>query len=1268
MSLFANHWTTGFSRAASLAVAALVSGVGLMSHPAPARGADIEVFFIPTEERPKASVLFIVDTSQSMFTATERTEEPYDPARTYSGSWNSDRYYWVAGSNLPISNGNMLSDARFLCPNLKAEVNREGFVTPGIDVAQQVTSRGNTYFVPLAENITPTSQSDKPVYCNGDGTLPSGLSFQPPGTYRSNYTFYDGNYLNYKSNPPTTGDDGPPRIDVMLETLVKVVENTNGIRVGLMRLDSDGDTANEIEADCSVTTVDVEGTHGGDGGMIVYPATDIDLPGVKEEIRYLSGIDIGTWDGATPEAIATGAGPWSSGKMVDTIVTDPLDNPCWTRLFSPSGRAPLAGAFAESLRYFTGDQVWTGSRGNVDAKHKFDSVAESVASTRGAGAYDPDDTADHCPLSQIQQCYYRSPMKGQTCSAPKSYIIMITDGTTEQEGNSDASIANLIGGSCGVNAADQAILNVTRPFGYQGEDALENPSMCVNDLARYLETQLVKTFTVGFQLGSGPAADAAQRLLEDTASFRDDGQKGYYTADTAEELELALNAALREALVDAASFTAPAVTVNAFNRTQNLNDLYLSVFQPANSYRWKGNIKKYAVDPVSGQIVDRMNVPAVGPDGAFKKTAQSFWHTGTDGNTVTSGGAATELPAHGDRRIFTDLASDTITSAGNHLSQVAQHPDAALLTGLNLTPGLDPAVYTPADLVDWALGKDVSDRGRPAQTTPPSDPALGPNAPNGIEDETRLDMGDPVHARPATVVYGGSASQPDPNDAVVYVVTNDGMLHAIDAQTGSELWAYMPLKFVQQLGQRFVNANGWQTRGYGLDGSIRDVRIDRNGNGFVEPSDGDRVLLYFGERRGGRDYYAIDVTNRNSPQLLWNKGPADYPGIGQTWSSPQPARVRLEGETVPRLVLVFGGGYSDLHDAPGFYGDDFFGNAVYMVDAFTGDLIWRAAPACDIGDACLELPEMRFAIPADVRVLDLNGDSLADRMYAADLGGRIWRFDIFNGNAPTGNTEDPANGTTTRLVEGGILASIGAAEDTTPADADKRKFYFAPDPSLLRIGTSTVINIAAGSGNREMPISDTVTNDGIFSIRDYKVFGPLFSSQYKQDCTGETGPCHQWVTESDDDLVDLTTVADSTAIVGLEKDGWKIWLNDDEKVLAETRTFEGAIFATTYTPQITDQCTFGQAALYVMRALDARPVNVYQNDKPLGDTPEERVTLLNQQTIPPEVTFIFPSPTQVNCLGQGCRPQPICLVGPEGCGSGFNNQPVRSFWRQRGAE
>src|SRR4030095_1759635 len=89
--------------------------------------------------------------------------------------------------------------------------------------------------------------------------------------------------------------------------------------------------------------------------------------------------------------------------------------------------------------------------------------------------------------------------------------------------------------------------------------------------------------------------------------------------------------------------------------------------------------------------------------------------------------------------------------------------------------------------------------------------------------------------------------------------------------------------------------------------------------------------------------------------------------------------------------------------------------------------------------------------------IDLDGDQLADRMYAADTGGRVWRFDIHNGQ--------PA----TSLVRGGVFASIGRAGGAGTDPTDARRFYYAPDVSMMKQDGNVFLNLAIGSGYPRHP-------------------------------------------------------------------------------------------------------------------------------------------------------------------------------------------------------
>jgi type IV pilus assembly protein PilY1 len=230
--------------------------------------------------------------------------------------------------------------------------------------------------------------------------------------------------------------------------------------------------------------------------------------------------------------------------------------------------------------------------------------------------------------------------------------------------------------------------------------------------------------------------------------------------------------------------------------------------------------------------------------------------------------------------------------------------------------------------------------------------------------EARQDMGDPLHAKPAVVIYGGSESSPDITDAVVFSPTNDGMLHAIDAETGDELWAFMPQEVLDGILPLYLST-ATSSKHYALDADVRALKYDVDQNGIVEPGDGDRVILYFGQRRGGGDYFAVDVTDRDQPEHLWTIGATQLPNLGQTWSTPAITRVDINGasQNSQKLVLIFAGGYDDTQD--GYtYKTDSVGNSIFMVDAVTGALLWRASRA----GADLNLASMRHSIPSNVRV------------------------------------------------------------------------------------------------------------------------------------------------------------------------------------------------------------------------------------------------------------------------------------------------------------
>jgi len=436
------------------------------------------------------------------------------------------------------------------------------------------------------------------------------------------------------------------------------------------------------------------------------------------------------------------------------------------------------------------------------------------------------------------------------------------------------------------------------------------------------------------------------------------------------------------------------------------------------------------------------------------------------------------------------------------------------------------------------------------------------------------------------------------------------------------------------------------------------LKYDVNGDGIIDPSAGDRVILYFGQGRGGSTYYAIDATDRNHPQFMWSVGPSQLPGIGQAWSTPALARVNVGGGTqssAQKIVLIIGGGYDVAEETPSYTTQDTVGMSLYMLDAVSGAVLWRAGFTGSGAD--LELARMDHAIPSDVAVLDTNGDGFADRLYVGDLAGQLWRFDITNGNSRS------------NLIAGGVIASLGTHDDSVPSLAATRRFYNVPDVAAVeKRGTAPYMNIAIGSGYRGHPLN-TSMQDRLYAVRDFLPFTPLTQAQYSA-----------LTVIHDADLTDITSSV--TPTIAPASPGWKLLLNQPgnswvgEKVLTAASTFNDQILFTTYTPGASSSSagscipTIGTNKFYAISVFDGSPVaNLNHHD---NQTIDDRSTTLAQSGIAPSLAFLFPAPTTT--LGINGQPvnstqsPVVCMSGVEVLGACRNFQSrIKTYWNEADA-
>ncbi len=798
---------------------------------------------------------------------------------------------------------------------------------------------------------------------------------------------------------------------------------------------------------------------------------------------------------------------------------------------------------------------------------------------------------------------YESPIE---FACQKNFIVFLSDGMPFGDGDADSEITGQPGftaatgsGSCaGGNCLDEAAEYL------YNRDLIDDTVLA--------DQQNVVTYTIGF--------DIDLPLLEDAAIA---GGGEYFRANDTASLTTVLTNIVTSILDTQTTFSAPAVSVNSFNRTRNLNDLFVAVFRPDGTVHWPGNLKKYRLDPANNEIVDADGVSAVdAATGFFTDTSRSFWNVAADGSDVTAGGAASKLPDPTVRNVYTYLGiSNNLTAGSNAVSTSNGLIDDVVL-GIG-NPG-DPSV---TQVINFARGVDVNDYDGDGDTS-----------------EARNQMGDPLHAQPVTVIYGGTTASPDLDDAAVFFATNDGYMHAVDPATGEELWSFIPPDFLPDLAALYDN-EATSNKHYGVDGNPV-LQIVGDNDGIIET--GEKVYLYFGMRRGGSFYYGLDVTNKTSPQYLWRLDTGTLPSAGQSWSTPVPTKVTVgsgAGQNPDRLTLVIGGGYDTDQDGTTTVTDN-VGNAIYFVDSVSGNLLWHAADSGSNRD----LTAMQYSIPGDIKVIDLDSDGFADRMYAADMGGQVWRFDILNGQ--------PVNG----LVNGGVIAQLGAAPSGTPTAADSRRFYYSPDVSLVTTAGPTYIHVGIGSGHRAGP-NGTSTQDSFFALRDHLPF--TARSQIGYDALASSP-----IVVSD--LIDVTD--DLTTVVPEGSAGWKLELRtggwSGEKVLAEARTFNNQVYFTTFTPGVaagSSSCTprLGTNRLYIVDVATGAPVTNLDGSADTDPLTEaDRFTEFNG-SISSEVVFLFPSPDDPStCVGSECTPPPVACVDLFCFPPGFANDPVRTFWSQ----
>lgn len=724
------------------------------------------------------------------------------------------------------------------------------------------------------------------------------------------------------------------------------------------------------------------------------------------------------------------------------------------------------------------------------------------------------------------------------------------------------------------------------------------------------------------------------------------------------ELARAIESLFRLILSESSTFVAPSVPPSAINQTRSVHEVFLALFSAEDGRVWPGNLKKLRIErsganrdgpwiiaamPADGDISNGFP-NALADGGRIAHNLVTYWTNATELDDTAGSWDPTEATEDTDGRMIERGGAGQQFNLQSSRTLYTQGPG---LNGLKTVTNANGAGLSPA-AYNWLQGRDWK-------------------------------FGDSLHSRPVAINYGArttgySDANPDirlvlgSNDGLLRMVTNTRpyfasedfntimeaqRLNDLTIQSGEETWAFLPQELTRKVewlatGIDLVTGTEAPDRHPNLfDGAPAVYRVDANDDGKITDPEGDygatgdQVFVFVGLRRGGKSYYAFDLTRPGDPILMWDihKTDSDFTEFGQTWSTPQVGVMRIleskldtsartnctedaDGITrCDRIVLALGGGYNGDDDGltgtPAFcdgsdlgfvnpdsstpavvqrrdalfalgddipnrdcgvdmfgtgnggnsvYYDDDEGNAIFVIDALTGTLIWKKTGLDD-------------SVPADVVAVDMDGDDYLDRIYFGDTGGVLWRVNLTdsscNDESASSNCKDQAGWPDDANPENWRAYPLLSVGRHVSGAAYDRRFLVQPDVVSTYDNTGNFDGVLVGTGDREDPLHNTVQDsfyfykDALTGIREVPILRTTNSSGDLP--AGRDKLAQVRVGAQDNSFLDLDTSTwlpngwfTDMAVYDESADEDGIGGDIGEKVVGKAITLGGVVYFSTY--------------------------------------------------------------------------------------------------------
>lgn len=633
--------------------------------------------------------------------------------------------------------------------------------------------------------------------------------------------------------------------------------------------------------------------------------------------------------------------------------------------------------------------------------------------------------------------------------------------------NSGVSYTSPITNSCqksfvvivtdGEPTLDQRYKDDFASYGWAASESIRDNSSHLDDVAGYIHNHpAIEAFPESTITTYTVGFAVDTQILLDTA---ENGGGQYFTAANEADLATALNTVLTNIMGTTSS--ASAVTANNTNLSSG-SMLYRATF---NSADWSGSLEAFQLNPATGDV-----------------NGTSLWEAGAQLMSRTASRVIyTAVSGPYRRADFTTTNQPLIASAGFPNFSTAWigyvRGDFSLPAYRQRTKKLGDIVY--------------------------SAPVL-----SGPPDATYRDHN-----------YSAFRQVNAVRQPIVLSGANDGMLHAFNAVTGDEQWAFIPKSLLGNL--KLLRNKPYIHRNY-VDGSITvgDAYISSKTTSGATDSPAWHTIAVCGLREGGKSFFALDITNPDNPIPLWELNAAASNNLGYSFATPLILKLKDRDQPEGFLwVAVLANGYE------GGGGDT---ASLLIVNLATGAIVKEIS---DKGTAPNGL-----ATPA---AIDLDRDGYADYLYAGDLNGQLWKFDLSSDNISQWGAE--------RLF---------TAEDP---QGNAQPITTAPDV-VVRLGYQYVF---FGTGKYyEFGDLSSIQRQSFYGVKDDN----STKNMTRRDLTAQTVTNIAYAGE-------LYRVSSSNPIGTTS--GWYIDLPETgERVIYDPQVSSRKVIFTTFTPS-TDPCSAG---------------------------------------------------------------------------------------------